>query len=183
MRLCSKTVQFTFLLLIAPLLLFILHFLPCPQNIRQPQLKVERVLRLRQAAFGNCSFTFCFHFYFTVFGPSLFLFACLFLCFTLPFTIRYMSVPLAVSVCVCVSTACCACRCAAFFEDETFCRIEFDLKGKTSRREKIYKGDLLFPSSQQQAKVKVVLCCHASFHLLPVPLTFPCSLSCCFLCM
>lgn len=58
-----------------------------------------------------------------------------------------MSVPLAVSVCVCVSTACCACRCAAFFEDETFCRIEFDLKGKTSRREKIYKGDLLFPSS------------------------------------
>lgn len=86
----------------APLLLFILHFLSCPQNIRQPQLKVERVLRLRWAAFGNCSFTFCFHFYFRVFGPSLFLFACLFLCFTLPFTIRYVSVPLAVSVCVCV---------------------------------------------------------------------------------
>lgn len=74
---------------------------------------------------------------------------CLSLC--VPFSVFYTSVnhPVYVcaSECVYVCTACCACRRAAFFEDETFCRIEFNLKGKTSRREKIYKDDLLFPSS------------------------------------
>lgn len=134
------------------LLLFILHFLPRSQIFNDSQLEVESVLRICWAAFAIFSFT-CFHFYFTVFVPlSLFLFACLFLCFTLPFTIRYMSVPLVVCVyvslcvCVCVQLVVLVCR-VAFFEDETFCRIEFELKGKSSRREKIYKDDLLFSSS------------------------------------